>query len=124
MEMRFFICRHCGNIVAMVKDSGVPIVCCGEKMTELIPNTTDAAQEKHVPVIKREGSKVTIEVGSTAHPMLENHYIEWIALRTKNGNQRKTLKPGDEPKACFCISDDDEVIDAFAYCNIHGLWKN
>lgn len=123
MEMKFYICKHCGNIVAMVKPSGVPIVCCGDNMTEMIPNTTDAAKEKHVPVVSKDGGNITVTVGSIEHPMTEAHYIEWIAVQTKNGNQRKSLKPGQSPKASFCVSDDDEIEAVYAYCNLHGLWK-
>lgn len=124
MEQKFYICRHCGNIIAFVKESGVPVICCGEPMQLIIPNTVDASAEKHVPVIKTEGNKITIEIGSAPHPMTPEHYIEWISLQTKQGNQRKTLKPGDEPKADFMITDDDNIEAAYAYCNIHGLWKN
>lgn len=123
MDMKFFICEHCGNMIAMVKESGVPIVCCGQNMTELKPNTSDGAREKHVPVITREGQKVTVRVGSVDHPMLDAHYIEWIALQTTSGNQRKALKPGDAPAACFSLCEGDEVVAAYAYCNLHGLWK-
>lgn len=123
MNQRFFICEHCGNIIAMVKDKGVPVMCCGQKMTELIPGTTDAAVEKHVPVYTVEGNKVLVTVGEVAHPMAEEHFIEWISLQTKQGNQRKQLLPGEEPKACFAICDGDEVEAVYAYCNLHGLWK-
>ncbi len=123
MEQKFYICKHCGNIIAMVRDKGVPVVCCGEKMQEIIPGTTDAAQEKHVPVCKIEGNKVTVTVGAVEHPMLPEHYIEWISLQTKEGNQRKCLKPGDKPEAVFMITDGDEVEAAYAYCNLHSLWK-
>ena len=123
MELKFYVCKHCGNIIAFVKSSGVPVVCCGEKMQELVPNTTDAAQEKHVPVVTVEGGKVTVTVGSVKHPMAEEHHIEWIALQTKAGNQRKTLKPGAEPVACFQVCEGDAVEAVFAYCNLHGLWK-
>ncbi len=109
MEMKFYVCSHCGNIIAYAKNSGVPVVCCGERMQELVPNTTDAAQEKHVPVCTQEGNLVTVEVGSTAHPMLEEHYIEWIGLQTAQGNQRKALNPGDAPKAVFAITEGDTV---------------
>ena len=120
--MEFYICPHCGNIIAYVKASGVSVVCCGSKVTKMIPNTADASQEKHVPVIKVDGSKVTVRIGSAPHPMVEEHYIEWIALHTKQGNQRKTLAAGDVPKVEFAIPDGDEVIAAYAYCNIHSLW--
>lgn len=121
--MKFYICRHCGNIIAYINASGVPVVCCGEKMQEIIPGTTEAAVEKHIPVIKVDGQKVTVTVGEVAHPMVPEHWIEWIALQTKQGNQRKELHPGDEPKVAFMICDDDEVVAAYAYCNLHSLWK-
>ena len=123
MEVRYYICKHCGNIVEKVKDKGVPVICCGEPMQELKAGVTDAAVEKHVPVYTIEGSHVHVVVGETKHPMLEEHFIEWISLQTKQGNQRKCLKPGDKPAATFLISDDDEVEAVYAYCNLHGLWK-
>jgi len=122
-DTKFYVCRHCGNIIAKVKDSGVKVVCCGEEMQELVPNTVDAAKEKHVPVISVSGNIVTVEVGSVAHPMTEEHYIQWICLDTKDGRQRKVLQPGDAPKAQFALVDGDEAISAYAYCNLHGLWK-
>ncbi len=123
MEQKFFVCKTCGNIIAMVKNSGVPVMCCGAKMTEIIPGTTEAATEKHIPVYKVEDNKVFVTVGSVEHPMEEAHYIEWISLQTKQGNQRKELHPGEEPKACFALCDGDEVEAVYAYCNLHGLWK-
>lgn len=123
MEMKFYICKHCGNIIAFAKNSGVPVMCCGEKMQEITPNTTDAAQEKHVPVVTVDGNCVTVEVGSVPHPMQEEHYIEWVSLHTVQGNQRKWLKPGDTPKVQFMICNDDKPIAVMAYCNLHGLWK-
>ena len=121
--MKFYICKHCGNIVAMVKESGAPISCCGEKMSEIIPGTTDAAVEKHVPVIEVNGNTVTVTVGEVIHPMTPEHYIEWIAISTNKGNQRKPLKPGEEPKACFALCEGEQVEAAYAYCNLHSLWK-
>ena len=123
MEQRFFICKHCGNIVAMVKSSGVPIMCCGEKMSEIVPGTMDASKEKHVPVYTIEGNTVNVAVGSVLHPMQPEHYIEWVSLKTRSGNQRKQLEPNDEPKVSFAITDGDEVVAVYAYCNLHGLWK-
>ncbi len=123
MRQRFFICPHCGNIVAMVKDSGVPVVCCGERMTELTPGTADASAEKHVPVYVVEGDTVRVTVGSVPHPMQPEHYIEWVSLQTKAGNQRKALAPGQEPKVCFRLCDGDEVEAVYAYCNLHRLWR-
>ena len=124
MAMKFYRCKHCGNIIAYAKDSGVKVVCCGEKMEEIIPGTTEAATEKHIPVIKTEGNIVTVTVGSVMHPMIEPHYIEWIALETKNGNQRVTLSPDCDPAAKFALIEGDEVIAAYAFCNLHGLWKS
>lgn len=119
---KFFICRHCGNIIGMIYASGVPVVCCGEEMEELVANTTDGAHEKHVPVVEVKGNVVDVKVGSVAHPMVEAHYIQWVYLETKNGGQRKTLKPGDEPHVTFTVID-DEPVAVYEYCNLHGLWK-
>lgn len=124
MELKFYRCKHCGKIVAIVNETAVPTICCGEAMEQIIPGTTDAAVEKHVPVISQNGNIIEVTVGSVAHPMAPEHYIEWIALRTKQGNQRKALKPGDAPKATFAIVDGDELIEAYAYCNLHSLWKS
>lgn len=124
MEMKFYRCATCGQIVAIVKKEACPVMCCGKPMEEIIPGTTDAAVEKHVPVIRTEGNMVEVSVGSVAHPMAEEHFIEWIAISTKQGNQRKALTPGMEPKACFALCEGDEVIAAYAYCNLHSLWKS
>ena len=121
MKQRFFICSHCGNMVAMVKDSGVPVMCCGQKMQELDPSRSDGDQEKHVPVFTVDGNKVYVMVGEKAHPMEKEHHIEWISLQTKMGNQRKCLNAGDSPSACFSICSGDEVEAVYAYCNLHGL---
>ncbi len=123
MEMVFYRCPVCGQIVAIVKGTGVPIICCGKPMQKIEAGTTDASVEKHVPVYEVNGNTVTVTVGSVEHPMLPEHYIEWIALKTKAGNQRKALKPGDAPKACFAICEGDEVEAVYAYCNLHSLWK-
>lgn len=93
-------------------------------MKPLTPNTTDAAGEKHVPVVQVDGQTVTVAVGSVEHPMLEAHYIQWIVLETKEGCQRKALKPGDKPVAVFALTENDEVVAAYEYCNLHGLWKS
>lgn len=121
-DPRFFVCEHCGNLVGVIHDAGVPMMCCGQKMTELVPGSTDAAQEKHVPVIKVDGDKVTVSVGSAAHPMAPEHFIEWVYLQTEKGGQRKALVPGAAPEAVFVLTDDKPVA-AYAYCNLHGLWK-
>ena len=122
-EVKFFICEHCKKIITEVTASPVPVMCCGQKMKEIVPGTTDAAVEKHLPVIKQEGNLITVEVGSVEHPMAEEHYIEWISIQTKEGNQRKILKPGQKPVAVFAITEDDALEAAYAYCNLHGLWK-
>ena len=121
--MKFYICEHCGSIVAMVRDRGVPVVCCGQKMTEIVPGTTEASVEKHIPVYEIRDNKLYVTVGSAEHPMLPEHYIEWIAVETSNGNQRKPLKPGEPPKAVFALNEGDEVLAVYAYCNLHSLWK-
>ncbi|MCD8189399.1 MAG: desulfoferrodoxin [Clostridiales bacterium] len=123
MELKFYLCEHCGNIVVKVKDKGVPVMCCGQKMTELVPGTTDAATEKHVPAYKVEGNLVQVNVGSVDHPMLPEHYIEWIALKTTQGVQLKYLAPGEKPAATFALSEGDAVEEVYAYCNLHSLWK-
>ncbi|MBR5368569.1 MAG: desulfoferrodoxin [Lachnospiraceae bacterium] len=123
MEQKFYRCEHCGNIIAMVKNSGVPVVCCGEKMKEIVPGTVDASLEKHVPVFEVKDNVVYVTVGAVAHPMEEKHFIEWISLQTNAGNQRKVLKPGTEPKAAFAICEGETVEAVYAYCNLHGLWK-
>ena len=123
MDMKFLKCKHCGQMIAIVKETGVPMICCGEPMEEIIAGTTDAAAEKHVPVYEVKENKVYVTVGAVDHPMLDVHYIEWISLQTKQGNQRKALKPGDEPKAVFAICEGDEVEAVYAYCNLHSLWK-
>lgn len=123
MELKFFRCEHCGNIIEMVEDKGVPVVCCGQRMTELVAGTSDGAREKHVPVYEVKDNIVYVKVGEVAHPMIPEHYIEWIVLQTKNGVQRKELNPGDKPEACFALCDGDEVEAVYAYCNLHGLWK-
>ena len=121
--MKFFVCETCGNFVGMIKDSSVPMMCCGSNMKEVIAGTTDAALEKHVPVFCVEGRLVKVKVGAEEHPMVENHFIEWIALETEKGVQRKVLKPGEAPEVEFALTEDDSVVRVYAYCNLHGLWK-
>lgn len=119
---KFYICKHCGNIALKVLDKGPEMVCCGEVMPELIANTTDAAVEKHVPVVEQNGDKVSVTIGSTKHPMEEKHYIEWIYLVTENGIQCRDLKPGQEPFAEFLLNG-EKLVAVYEHCNIHGLWK-
>ena len=121
--MKFYKCEICGKIVAMVKETPVETMCCGQAMRELVPGTTDGATEKHVPVYTLEGNTVKVKVGSMEHPMTDAHHIEWIAIETENGNQRKELKPGDKPEATFALVPLDKVKCVYEYCNLHGLWK-
>lgn len=121
--MKFYKCNGCGKIAVIFRESQCPTKCCGEPMVEIIPGTVDAAREKHIPVIEKDGSAVKVSVGSVAHPMLDVHYIEWIILETNQGYQKKDLKPGDEPVACFALADGEEVVAAYESCNLHGIWK-
>jgi len=121
MKNKFYICRHCGNIIGMVKDSGVNVVCCGEKMEALVPNTVDASGEKHIPVVKVEDGVLTVNIGSVDHPMVPEHFIEWVYVQTEKGGMRKNLQPGSAPNVSFCVCD-EKVVAVYAYCNIHGLW--
>lgn len=119
--LEIYKCEICGNIVEMVHDGKGELVCCGQPMKLYTENSVDAAYEKHVPVIEKTNNGYKVTVGSTAHPMEEKHYIEWIELIADNKAYRKFLVPGDKPTAEFCISADK--ITARAYCNLHGLWK-
>ena len=121
--MKVYICETCGNILEKVKDAKVPVMCCGKKMQEIIPGSVDASQEKHVPVYTVEGNVITVNVGSVDHPMADEHYIEWVAVETKQGVQRKHLTPGSAPNVRFALTEGDEVVSVLAYCNLHGLWK-
>lgn len=122
MGIKFFRCAHCGQIITKVNETPVPVICCGEPMQELVPGTTDAAAEKHVPEYAVNGNIVDVTVGSVIHPMEEAHYIQWIALQTNCGWQLKRLQPGTEPKAQFVLSDGEKVEAVFEYCNLHSLW--
>ena len=121
--MKFYICEHCGNIIEYVKESGVPVMCCGQKMTELIPGTSDGAHEKHVPVVTIDGDNITVEVGAVEHPMVEAHYIQWVVVETTKGSQIKYLEHTDKPRAVFKLADGEKFVAAYEYCNLHGLWK-
>ena len=119
---RFFVCDHCGNMVGVIKDAGVPMMCCGQKMTELVPNTVEASGEKHIPVVTVADGVLTVNVGSVDHPMIPEHFIEWVYVETDKGGQRKVLNPGEAPNVSFCLGNDKPVA-VYAYCNLHGLWK-
>ncbi len=121
-NVKFYICEHWGNLVEKVNDAKVPLMCCGKKMTELVPGTVEASREKHIPVAAVEGDLVKVSVGSVEHPMAEEHSILWVALETENGLYRKQLEVGKAPEAVFALADEKPVA-VYAYCNLHGLWK-
>jgi superoxide reductase len=122
-EPKFYVCKHCGNMVNMLHDSGVKMICCGDEMTELVANTTDAAVEKHVPVITVKDDIVTVTVGSVPHPMTPEHKIVWIYLQTEKGEQLNCVDTQDVAETTFKMTDGDKIIAAYEYCNLHGLWK-
>ena len=114
-------CKQCGNVIEGLWDGKTSLYCCGEPMDKQDANCSDAAQEKHVPVITRDGAAVTVKVGSVEHPMAEDHYILFIEIMDGQTVYRKDLKPGDSPEAVFAVAGDS--ITARAYCNLHGLWQ-
>jgi superoxide reductase len=122
-DKKFYRCNHCGNIFGVIHDAGVVPVCCGEPMESLVANSTDAAQEKHVPVIEREGFAVAVKVGSVPHPMLDEHYIQWVLVTQGDFTEMIELKPGGEPSAAFTLPDANAPVAVYEYCNLHGLWK-
>lgn len=117
----FYRCKKCGNLVGLIEDGKVPMICCGEPMEKLVPNTTDGAHEKHVPAFELNGSELHVQVGSVPHPMTEEHYIMWIMVTQGNKTQRVELTPQDEPKADFHV-EADKPFAIYEYCNLHGLW--
>ena len=119
---KFFVCKHCGNMVGLIDNRGVPMVCCGEKMAELVPNTVEASAEKHLPAVIGVGGGIEVPVGSVPHPMTEEHRVAFVYVETERGGQRKGVEVGDEPKVTFTFADDTPVA-VYAYCNLHGLWK-
>ena len=121
-ENKFYICEHCGNIIGMIHNSGVPMMCCGQKMTKLEAGVVEASHEKHIPVVTVEGNTVRVNVGSVTHPMSEEHHIAWIYLQTNRGGQRKCLDVTGAPEVTFALADETPVA-VYAYCNLHGLWK-
>ena len=121
--MKFYRCETCGNIITKLNDSGVPVVCCGEPMKELVPGAVDGAVEKHVPAVTVDGSTVKVQIGEVEHPMMDNHYIQFIALETTSGAQIKYLKPSEKPAVEFILPAGEKAIAVYEYCNLHGLWK-
>ncbi len=120
-ELKVLRCKECGKMAVILKDSACPTKCCGEAMEVLTANTSDGAAEKHVPVVTREGGKIIVNVGSADHPMIDAHYIEWVALVTDRGFRIAELAPGEKP--CVECLEDEKVKAVYAYCNLHGLWK-
>ena len=121
--MQVFKCKHCGKVVVLFDKFAPETICCGEPMEELVPNTEEAAFEKHIPVIEENGNEIVVKVGEVAHPMLPEHFINLIILHTDQGYKVKHLKAGEPPLARFAILDNEIVFSAYAYCNLHGLWK-
>ena len=119
---KFYICEKCGNLVGMINESGVPMMCCGQKMTKIEAGVVEASREKHIPVVSVDGNIVTVTVGSIEHPMAEEHSILWVYLETDKGGQRKHLEVGKEPVVYFAL-DNEKPVAVYAYCNLHGLWK-
>ena len=122
MGAKFYVCEHCGNLVGMIHDSGVPMMCCGQKMTALLPNTVEASGEKHLPVVAVEDGAINVNVGAVNHPIFLEHFIEWVYVQTENGGQRKALKPDDKPNVTFCLGD-DKAVAVYVYFFFFGLWK-
>ena len=121
-NQKFYICKHCGNLIGLIENKGIPLMCCDEKMEELVPNTVEASNEKHLPDISVSGDSICVQVGSVPHPMEEAHHISFVYVKTERGGQRKCLKTGEEPKLSFCFAE-DKPLAVYAYCNLHGLWK-
>jgi len=121
-KQKFFICKLCGNMIGFIENKGTPISCCGEKMAELVPNTVEASNEKHLPAVTVSGDRMSVQVGSVLHPMADEHHITFIYVETENGGQCKNLKPGESPTAEFSFVEDKPVA-VYEYCNLHGLWK-
>lgn len=122
MKNRFYVCSHCGNLIGMIRNVGVPMMCCGQKMTEIVPNTVEASVEKHLPVVTVDGNKLTVTIGSTIHPMTEEHHIAWVYVETDKGGHRRLFNAGDNPSFTLTL-EDEKAISVSAYCNLHGLWK-
>ncbi len=117
--MKLFRCNKCGKVIDIIDEKDTKTICCDEEMKELIANTTEGAREKHIPYINVDGAKVNVKIGKIEHPMIDNHYIEWIACCYNDYIVRKYLKPGDKPEAVFDYKNNMKI---YAYCNLHGLW--
>lgn len=119
-ERNFYKCNVCGNIVGLINNGGGTLSCCGQTMEKLVPNTSDGAGEKHVPAIERAGNTVKVQIGEVEHPMVDEHFIQWILLAQEDKTQRVALKPGIKPVAEFIVN--DGPVTVYEYCNLHGLW--
>ncbi|MCL2691662.1 MAG: desulfoferrodoxin [Candidatus Bathyarchaeota archaeon] len=120
---KFYVCKRCGNLAELINNKNVPMICCGEKMSELVPNTVEASVEKHLPVVtKTTANSISIQIGSVLHPMENQHHITFVYIESEQGRQRKYLKTGEEPKIEFSFTN-DKPLAVYAYCNLHGLWK-
>ena len=122
MEDKFYRCPICGNVFGVIHDAGVTPVCCGKPMETIKANSTEAATEKHIPVVTIENGICTVKVGEVAHPMLDEHYIDWIMVHTNKGRHRFVLKPHEAPEVKLHLGENEEVLRVFANCNLHGLW--
>ena len=123
MDLKFYKCERCGNIVEVVENKMGVVSCCGQPMEEMVINTVDASHEKHIPVYEVEGNRIKVRIGSVAHPMIPEHHIAWVEIKTKMGVQRKYIADKEEAKVCFKLCKNDELLEVYAYCNLHGLWK-
>ncbi len=121
-DNRFFVCEKCGNLIGMLHDAGIPMMCCGQKMTHLDAKTDDEGKEKHIPDVTFVADTVKVDVGRVSHPMEDEHNISWVYLETDRGGQRKCLKIGSKPTVNFALTD-EKPVSVYAYCNKHGLWK-
>jgi len=121
--MKFYLCKLCGNIAELVTERGGTLVCCGQDMHHLVPNTEEAAVEKHLPFVTKTETGINVKVGSVPHPMMDAHYIDFIYVRTTKGGQRVSLDVDGSAEADFSFTADNQPIEAYEYCNLHGLWK-
>ncbi len=124
MKLHFYQCKVCGKVIAILSDTGVPTICCGHIMEELVANRSEGSVERHLPVYSIEGCKVHVDVGSEPHPMRDEHRIMWVGLQTASGFQFRCLAPEDSPEATFLVEDGDAPEAVYTYCNIHGLWSS
>lgn len=122
-EPSFYVCDSCHICIEEICGNKGDFSCCGAPLTKLTPNTSEGAQEKHLPVVTQDGNRVTVQVGDVLHPMSAEHSIEWVYLQTKKGSQRIHLSPEDTPCVVFALAEGDSPVAAYAYCNLHGFWK-